>query len=670
MKLFISICAFILCFLAAQTGFSQKEIEVSGKKYLLHEVKKGETAYSLCLRYKITQNELTEANPGLTAVLKSDTQIRIPVRNEVKAPKAETIASKIVVAEPEYYYHKVFKKQTLFSIARQYGITANDLIKYNPELTHGLGPGSILKIPVKPADNAIASAHPKAMYENPAVTSQNQANDAGYRMHTVTAGETIYRLEQTYGVTREELIRLNPFLASGLKSGTQLRIPQKQSQALSETKQTFVVDNPAPGIAEGSKVDEPDDCNPIAGQNNQKYRVALLLPLYLPGNNHTQPGQLSEESLLNPIDFSQLSNQWFTTSSDSTASATIAIDPKAESFLEFYEGALLALDSLQQQGMDVEFCVFDASNQQMINRLLQMDLFRELDLIIGPVYPELQESVASFAAKNRIPMVSPLASNGTYEENNPYFFKVNPSKEYLIEQSARYMANEFKDKNFVLLTMNGGSNSTEAQVAELGREHLLAAKNSNTSDSILFHEYSFQHQGLQGVKEFLDETGENIFVIPTDNEAQVSVAVTNLNALAEHYNVVLMGTSGFPKLKSIQTENYHRVRLRYLASTFVNYQRPLVRHFIARYRHTFSDEPTQFSFQGYDVTYYFVSALHRYGNNFRNCLPEYPMELTQLYFNIKKVKPMGGYMNHSLFVTSYERNFDVVNLGALVSETR
>jgi hypothetical protein len=39
------------------------------------------------------------------------------------------------------------------------------------------------------------------------------------------------------------------------------------------------------------------------------------------------------------------------------------------------------------------------------------------------------------------------------------------------------------------------------------------------------------------------------------------------------------------------------------------------------------------------------------------------MELTQMNFNFEKVAPLGGFTNHSLFVTGYERNFDVLNLG-------
>ena len=178
----------------------------------------------------------------------------------------------------------------------------------------------------------------------------------------------------------------------------------------------------------------------------------------------------------------------------------------------------------------------------------------------------------------------------------------------------------------------------------------------------LFHEYNLL-QGIIPVIPLLSETEENVFMIPTDNEAQVSVAVTNLTAIAEHYNIVLLGTQALPKLKSIQTENFHHVRLRYLSPYFVDYNRPQVRRFVGRYREIYSAEPSQFSFQGFDVTYYFLSALYSYGKDFRSCLPNYHMELTQMNFNFEKASPMGGYTNHSLFVTGYERNFDVLNLG-------
>ncbi|MDP2890243.1 MAG: LysM peptidoglycan-binding domain-containing protein, partial [Bacteroidota bacterium] len=134
MKLFISICLFILLFLNVQQGYSQKEVGFSGNTYLLHKVKKSETIYGLCQKYKVTQEELKTANFGLTSVLNVGDILKIPVKKVVATQKLDQQSVNVVATEPEYYYHKVIKRQTIFSISRQYGITANELIRYNPEI--------------------------------------------------------------------------------------------------------------------------------------------------------------------------------------------------------------------------------------------------------------------------------------------------------------------------------------------------------------------------------------------------------------------------------------------------------------------------------------------------------------------------------------------------------
>jgi LysM repeat protein/ABC-type branched-subunit amino acid transport system substrate-binding protein len=661
MKLFISICLFAVFVLNAQRGFSQKETEISGVKYQLYLVKKGETAFSICQQFKITQAELKKANPDLPAVIKAGYTLKIPLKKEVAEKKPDQTSIKTVAAEPEYYYHKVTKKQTIFSIAKQYGITANELIRYNTEITNGLIPGQVLKVPVRNIETKNTSAQPEVRAEDVKLPTSGSLEK-----YKVEKGETLFSLASRFGVEVDDLKKANPSLLSrGLEAGETIFVPKYTNKAITEEKIQKPIINEIAIVAQDI---ESSNCNPISGNNIQKYKVGLLLPFYLPGNDQINLSELKSELLLSKIDFSKTISNLPVITSDSVAVINgINIDQRAQSFLEFYEGALLAIDSLQQKGMNIELYVFDASNNKMINGLLQLDVFRELNLIIGPVYPELQENIASFAAKNRIPMVSPLASTGNFEENNPYFFKVNPTREYQIEQTAQYIADEFSNKNFFLLPMSGNSNSAEAKLAELSKTKLFAARQLANNRKDLFHEYSFQNQGLNPVKSLLDDTGENIFIIPTDNEAQVSVAVTNLNALAENYDVVLIGTSNLAKLKSIQTENYHHIRLRYLSPTFTDYTKPLVRRFINQYRETFSGEPSQFSYQGFDVSYYFLSALYRYGKDFRNCLPQYPMELTQMDFSFRRVTPMGGFMNNGLFVTAYERNYDVLKYGTTVS---
>lgn len=659
MKLILSICLFSLFFLNTNSCFSQMEGDKSGTKYEFHLVRKGETTFSICQKYKVTPAELKAANPDFTAVLKIGTTIRIPVKKSVEEQKQVQAIIKTSDKEPEYYYHKVNKNQTILTIAKQYGITAKELIKYNPEITKGLVLGQVLKVPVINNEGTDVAVHPEVNDDN----AKSPASDSA-KKYKVEKGETLFSLASRFGVTVDDLKKANPLLVSrGLEAGETILVPNLPAVSVdAEPAQNQVVQK----VTDDKKEPEAINCVPFSGKNTRKYKAALLLPLYLQGNDQTNPVDLSSEVLQSKIDFSKVHNQVIALNSDSVAFlAGINIDQRAESFLEFYEGALLALDSLQQSGMNIELYVFDASNQKTIGKLLQMDVFRDLDLIIGPVYPELQEQVAAFSSKNRIPMVSPLASNGNFEEHNSWYFKVNPTKEFQVAQTAQFIADEFGNKNLMFLQTSGNANSPEMKLNELSKAKLMAARQSAKSKKDLFHEYNFQQQALNDLIPFLDENGENVFVIPAENEAQVSIAVTNLTALAENYDVVLVGTASLPKLKSIQTENFHRVKLHFVTPTFIDFNTHLTRRFIGRYRETFSGEPSQFSYQGFDVTYYFLNALFRYGKDFRDCMVRNPMQLTQMEFSFKKVAPMGGFMNNGLFVTSWERNFDILNSGII-----
>jgi len=563
--------------------------------------------------------------------------LKISVSANNSSDKSEKESSAVSVEKESmkgYTIHPVVSGETLYSLERHYGITHEEMMKLNPALQNGLKAGMDLKIPV----------------QHDTQVSKTTTAEQPYVKYKVENGETIYSVSSRFGIGVEELKKANPSLLSrSLESGEIILIPQNTAA------RNTVTDEQKPN-SDQIKEEVSVRCNPNPDNIKQKYRVGLLLPLNLPGNDKIEQGGINKALLLSKI---SLNNPSVSVSSDTTLAVNgVNIDQKAESFIEFYEGVILAVDSMQRNGMNIELFVFDVSNQEMINALLLLDEFRDLNLIIGPVYPELQESVASFAAKNRIPMISPLSSSGNFELNNSWYFKVNPTKEFQLEETATYIADEFSKKNFFLLQQSGNSSSADAQLANLCREKMAIRLGKQ-----LFHEYNLQENGVNSIKPLMDENGENIFVIPTDNEAQVSVAVTNLTALAEHYNVVLMGTPTLTRLKSIQTENYHRIRLRYLSPYFVDYSKPLVRRFVGNYRENFSSEPSQFSFQGFDVSYYFLSALFKYGKDFRACLPDYPMELTQMVFNFGKVAPMGGSMNRGMFVTGYERNFDVVNYG-------
>ena len=58
-----------------------------------------------------------------------------------------------------------------------------------------------------------------------------QAGAQEYFMHTVTQGQGLYSISRMYGVTEDEIIRLNPGSEKVIRTGEQLRIPNKKQTA-------------------------------------------------------------------------------------------------------------------------------------------------------------------------------------------------------------------------------------------------------------------------------------------------------------------------------------------------------------------------------------------------------------------------------------------------------
>ena len=125
----------------------------NSEKPVFHTIQAGETLYRLSVKYNITTQAICQANPGLsTENFRTGQVIIIPVKSETKqvqdTPQAATKEETTVKMNDWKDMHKVERKETIFSISREYGITEEELIAANPELKKGkLKKGTFLFIP-------------------------------------------------------------------------------------------------------------------------------------------------------------------------------------------------------------------------------------------------------------------------------------------------------------------------------------------------------------------------------------------------------------------------------------------------------------------------------------------------------------------------------------------
>lgn len=112
------------------------------QKETYHTIEAGETLYRLTVKYNVSAKAIVDANPGLSAEnFRIGQVIRIPSTAEAGTAGSEadiTVTVDTEIPGPVQSrcrdMHKVKRKETVFSISREYGISEAELVAANPEL--------------------------------------------------------------------------------------------------------------------------------------------------------------------------------------------------------------------------------------------------------------------------------------------------------------------------------------------------------------------------------------------------------------------------------------------------------------------------------------------------------------------------------------------------------
>ena len=483
-----------------------------------------------------------------------------------------------------------------------------------------------------------------------------------FEIHTIKSrNETPYFIAKEYGITVEDIYTYNPDIKR-FNRGTKIRIPIWDA---AETSLSSFISNSEESVQDTTEnnniVDILVSCQPLPASeySNTTFNIALFLPLFLETNY----------SMNRRFDFEGNTTTVYSERETTDNDAVIEIGRdedmfigfygSTENYLQFYEGVLLAVDSMQKEGMKIRLKVYDTQQSpETVRRFLSYDEFLNTDLIIGPVRPDEQRYISDFSDKNRITMISPLSDQTGGILTNPYFYQINPDRDYLFRKTAEMVARDFTNCNFIVFETGNYNNTPEAEMVNLIRERF---NSSDRNNGVRFMVYNFRVNGIAGLRTMLSPDRENVIFIPSSNEGELSIGLSNLNNLANEYPITLIGTNQYPRYESsIQIEYFHNLKLTYVAPYWTDYEKDQTVNYFEKFKRHFFTEPNNFGQQGYDVTFYFLNALKNYGRDFHNCLPELEVDLIQGNYRFEKDSPLGGYMNHGVSVITYTRNYDVV----------
>lgn len=325
----------LVALLAWSIGLAQVERTVDGRKFYVHEVQAGQTLYAISRSYAVPVTALMAANPGVETGLSIGQELLVPVDAIVKK---EARNAPVLMQDGELK-HTVAKRETLFGIAKQYGVEINALLERNPILNSGVQPGMEVIIPVE------------ALAGRPGAITR-PAGVASGRQHVVQAGETLYALGKRYGVAPEAIQHANGGLPEGLKAGMTVLIPSGTGGEVSPVR--------------------ADTLMPL-----RKSTIGLLLPFAIARNDSMLAAARTGET-----------PRYY----EPTRIAS-----------QFYAGARMALDSLERSGLNAEVVVVDVGDDPKTwNAALRSPELARVDLYLGPFHRSAIEQLARVSTRAHI----------------------------------------------------------------------------------------------------------------------------------------------------------------------------------------------------------------------------------------------------------------------------
>lgn len=625
---------FIICFfLISCVAFSQE-------KATTHTVTKDDTILKISTKYNITPYDLYQLNPDIKNGIQEN-MVLVVSKNGTKSVNSKPVNTTKIGQK-----HEVKTKETLFSLSKLYDVEIADIEKANPEIVNKtLSIGQILIIPTKKSvKNPIVEKKPAVYHEvKPKETKYSIAKQyqttiqelerlnpeiitdfpIGFKLlisgekakiivptvitpsapilitetiYIVKPKETLYSLCNQFGVIQEELITLNPELKNGLKEGMSLKIPVKT--VMVNVKKEFK------DLTKSFKI-------------GTKKKLALLLPFNIE--------KLDQDTI-------------------NSTKSRLKKDKFLNMTLDFYAGALIAIDSVKKMGMNVTVSILDSNETKStsnITSLIRNENLKSMDAIIGPFFQNNAEKTAELLQDVNVPVISPLSRD--FEKNYSNLLQATPS------------TNDIRKAMFDFMKEKSGNIVAIVDPKKVATKTYLTANYPELQYALFSEKGSLNTEQL---KSLFVKDKINYVLLETEKTNLIFSATNALISSLANFDIklVVFGENDALDYEEIQLSRLAKLKMHYPSVTRVNDTEEAT-IFENAFRRKNKILPNQFATRGFDVTFDTLMRLAQ-TETFNETILTTASEQIENKFNYT-ANPLGGYTNQGVYILNYETDLTI-----------
>lgn len=589
----------------------------------------------------------------------------------VMSLSAQSIRSTEVlrIDDNNYYIHRISAGESVADIAALYSLSDNEIVLENDldPVAPAIEEGRVLRVPCY---ERISRLQPKR-------------GDERYDRYRTKGGESLFKVAVDFAIALDTLVEDNAGVdITNLKSKTSLYIRRSASgktqlatireqsiryaellSSLSREWDYFTVNEG--GTLYSLAVERGVDVEDLTDDNGNPELIYEGMVLKTPrqGDKIVEGGYepTIKSDIAEYLDSLSMSNVKFRPFDKDVLTVSLmlplsdTLDRVRGSFVEFYQGALLAAEDFKTEGRSVDIQLFNTKNSAAyVDVLVEHEkLLEKTDLFVGPIYERNSEAVVELAREMGVPVVSPLATT-TQGSYGRHYYRLAPTATTRTDKLAGMIAPE---TNVIMVYTASNDEEMEREILDLLGDHPFGK---------VIYNKSFELDSLQSrpIEELMAED-DNLFVVLSDNEIDTdrSLAIISsiMNSRQPKYGsrrvpVRVVGSAAWAKYKNMDKNLLFKLDVSYVTNYHADRSNQRVRKFDRRFIREFGRAPSMFAYRAYDAVRLFANAIFA-GGDLAAELNGSVVPLLQMPYSF--TEEGGNMVNDAWVVVNYRPNYTI-----------
>lgn len=301
--------------------------------------------------------------------------------------------------------------------------------------------------------------------------------------------------------------------------------------------------------------------------------------------------------------------------------------------LEFYNGVMMAIDSLNQEHLKAEISIYDTkqTNVSLTNLLKKPELANTRLMIAAVTNTSELKIFADYASAGNIPFISATYPNYAGVLQNPNFVLLNSSFKTHVDALFTYIKRYYFSSTIIAITKKG---ATEDYI-----KNYFTDINKNPAAAPLKIKWinaDLSNQGMINLAKNLDSTRKNIVFVASALESFGLNIVRTLSNLGS-YQTTVLGMPTWNGIKNLDKPDCKNVEIVF-TTPFLYYSQniSLSSAVNKRYKEKYYSRPSDMVFKGFETTYHYVKLLQKHRDSLSANLSDTSFTL----FNAFKLEPV------------------------------